>query len=249
MNIVNKKISEIKAYEKNPRKNDDAVKYVANSIKEFGFKVPIVIDKNNVIVAGHTRVKAAKSLGMTEVPCIIADDLTEKQIKAFRLADNKTAEMSEWDFEQLANELAGITDLDMSSFGFEAEDEEGIADDDTYNNSIESPQYEITGENPPLQALADKSKCEELMNEINSAEDIPEDVKEFLEMAATRHIVFNYRNIAEYYAHAPKEVQELMEKSALVIIDFDDAIKNGFVKLNKDIEELMREDYGEASNE
>jgi len=89
MQIVNKNINELKEYINNPRNNDNAVDYVANSIKEFGFKVPIVIDKNNVIVAGHTRYKASKKLGITEVPCIVADDLTDEQIKAFRLVDNK----------------------------------------------------------------------------------------------------------------------------------------------------------------
>ena len=81
MEIITKKISEIIPYENNPRKNDDAVEYVANSIKEFGFKVPVIIDKNNVIVAGHTRVKAAERLGIEEIPCIMADDLTDEQIK------------------------------------------------------------------------------------------------------------------------------------------------------------------------
>lgn len=91
MDIVLKQITDITPYGKNPRKNDEAVKYVAESIKQFGFKVPIVIDRNGVIVAGHTRYKAAKKLSMTEVPCIVADDLTDDQIKAFRLADNKVA--------------------------------------------------------------------------------------------------------------------------------------------------------------
>ena len=94
------KLSDLTPYDKNPRKNDDAVKYVKASIKEFGFKVPIVIDKDNVIIAGHTRYKASKELNINEVPCIIADDLTEEQIKAFRLADNKVSEadMSLFDF-------------------------------------------------------------------------------------------------------------------------------------------------------
>mgnify|MGYP002514876955 CR=1 FL=1 len=92
MKIVNKKIEELKPYENNPRFNDDAVEYVAKSIKEFGFKVPMVIDKNNTIITGHTRYKAALELGLEEVPCIIADDLTEEQIKAFRLSDNKVSE-------------------------------------------------------------------------------------------------------------------------------------------------------------
>ena len=101
MEIVNKKLSELKPYEKNPRKNDEAVQYVANSIKEFGFKVPIVIDKDGVIVAGHTRYKASLELGLDEVPCIIADDLNEEQIKAFRLADNKVSEQATWNLELL----------------------------------------------------------------------------------------------------------------------------------------------------
>ena len=117
MQIVNKNIDELIPYEKNPRKNDEAVKYVARSIEEFGFKVPMVIDSNNVIVCGHTRYKAAKELGMTELPCIIADDLTEEQIKAFRLADNKVGEIADWDFELLNEEMQELG-MDMADFGF-----------------------------------------------------------------------------------------------------------------------------------
>jgi len=125
MRIKMLKISDLKPYEKNPRKNDEAAKYVAESIKSFGFKVPIVIDKNNVIVAGHTRYKAAKKLKLKEVPCIIADDLTDEQIKAYRLADNKVAEMSEWDFELLNEELDCLFNFDMTAFGFEENEEDG----------------------------------------------------------------------------------------------------------------------------
>lgn len=121
MDIFMKKLNEIKPYEKNPRRNDDAVKYVAASIKEFGFKVPIIIDKDGVIVAGHTRYKAAKNLNIEQVPCIVADDLTEEQIKAFRLADNKVSEFSEWDFDLLNTEIEDLLDFDMSAFGFNAE--------------------------------------------------------------------------------------------------------------------------------
>ena len=119
MQVIEKLINEIKPYEKNPRKNDEAVEYVANSIKEFGFKVPIAIDKSGVIVAGHTRYKAAQKLGIEKLPCVIADDLTEEQVKAFRLADNKVGELAEWDFDLLGEELDGIFDIDMSEFGFE----------------------------------------------------------------------------------------------------------------------------------
>ena len=116
--IVLKKISEIKPYDKNPRKNDGAVEYVANSIKEFGFKQPIVIDKDNVIVCGHTRYKASKKLKLKEVPCIVADDLTEEQIRAYRLADNKVSEKALWDDDFLMEEIEAI-DIDMTIFGFD----------------------------------------------------------------------------------------------------------------------------------
>ena len=101
MEIIEKKVTELKEYENNPRNNDEAVEAVAESISQFGFKVPIIIDREGVIIAGHTRRKAAEFLGLQSVPCIIADDLTPEQIKAFRLADNKTAELADWDFEAL----------------------------------------------------------------------------------------------------------------------------------------------------
>lgn len=118
MEIKMVKVEDLKPYVNNPRLNDDAVEYVANSIKQFGFKVPMVIDKDNVIVAGHTRFKASLELGLKEVPCIIADDLNEEQIKAFRLADNKVSEKAEWNIELLDEELNDL-DIDMSEFGFE----------------------------------------------------------------------------------------------------------------------------------
>ena len=121
INIQTKKLKDLKLYENNPRKNEKAVKYVAQSIKEFGFKNPIIIDKNNIIVAGHTRYKASQKLKLKEVPCIVADDLTDEQIKAFRLADNKVSELAEWDNDLLDLELADLSDfdIDMSDFGFD----------------------------------------------------------------------------------------------------------------------------------
>lgn len=119
MDIINVKVGDLIPYENNPRKNDEAVDKVALSISAFGFKVPIVIDRNNVVVTGHTRLKAAQKLGLTEVPCIRADDLTDEQIKAFRLADNKVAEFSSWDEEKLMQELEELGDIDMSLYGFD----------------------------------------------------------------------------------------------------------------------------------
>ena len=119
MTIVMKNIVEIKPYENNPRHNESAIDAVASSIKEFGWKQPLVIDKDNVIVVGHTRWLAAKKLGLSDVPCLIASDLTDEQIAAYRLADNKTNELATWDFEKLKTELESISDIDMSQFGFE----------------------------------------------------------------------------------------------------------------------------------
>ena len=135
MNIVYKKIKEIQPYKGNPRDNNDAVEFVANSIKEFGFQVPIVIDKNNIIVAGHTRYKASKKLKLKEVPCIIADNLTDEQIKAYRLADNKTGEISTWNIDLLNLELNDIgIDFNMTDFGFlDLAIEELSAVDDDYD--------------------------------------------------------------------------------------------------------------------
>lgn len=132
MNVKEINIKDIRPYEKNHRKNNSAVAYVAESIKQFGFKVPIIIDKNNVIVAGHTRYKASKKLGINTVPVIIADDLTDEQIKAFRLADNKVAEQAEWDIDLLNEELEEIFDIDMTDFGFEVLEEEKEVEEDGY---------------------------------------------------------------------------------------------------------------------
>lgn len=116
-------ISEVRPYENNPRLNDRAVPMLMESIRTFGFNVPIIIDKDNVVIAGHTRLKAAERLGMKTVPCVRAEDLSEEQARAFRLADNKAAELARWDFEKLYGELESLKvtapELDMSAFGFD----------------------------------------------------------------------------------------------------------------------------------
>lgn len=151
MEIVNKNINNLKPYEKNPRINDEAVKYVMESIKQFGFKVPIVIDSNDVIVCGHTRYKAAKKLKLDKVPCVIADDLTEEQIKAYRLADNKVAEKAEWDFNLLNDELEDLINFDMELLGFDddvlEDNAEKVEEDDfdveTEIEDIEEPTSKL----------------------------------------------------------------------------------------------------------
>lgn len=137
MKIVSVSLQDLKPYENNPRINDNAVEAVMNSIKEFGFNVPLVIDKNNMIVAGHTRYKAANKLKLETVPCYRVENLTEEQIKAFRLADNKVSELAEWDFTKLEQELAEIS-LDMSLFSFEIDDFKIEEEEEKYYKSNET---------------------------------------------------------------------------------------------------------------
>lgn len=237
-NIVYKPIKELKPYKKNAKKHPkEQVEQIANSIKEFGFTQPVLIDKNNCVVAGHGRILGAKKAGLKEVPTLCLDDLTEEQIKAYRLADNKLNE-SDWDKALLDEELKELSEtFDMGLFGFSMglnEEEEN-----KYTMKTNVPQYEIKGEEPDISELVDTSKVKELQLRIKHS-NVPDEVKQFLKLASYRHLQFNYSKIAEYYAHAEKEVQELMEDSALVIIDFDDAIVKGYVELTKQIE-LLRD--------
>lgn len=252
-------IDAIKPYEKNPRNNDEAAAKLCDSIRAFGFRVPVLIDDQNVIICGHTRHKAAKMLGMTELPCIHASDMTPAQVRAYRIADNKYGEMSVWDMSLLRGELEALSDMqfDVSCLGFGQDemeevlnfeyevvepsfDEEEDIDTDRYKNFADQIQYEPTGRNCSLAECADYGKYKELIAEINKIE-LPAEIAEFLRMAATRHIVFNYRNIAEYYAKAPANIQQLMEQSSLVLVDFDNAVKNGLCQLHDKLEKLRDE--------
>ena len=154
-------INSIKPYQNNPRHNEEAIPYVMNSIREFGFKNPIIIDKNNVIIAGHTRLESAKRLGMKEVPIIHADDLTEEQVKAFRLADNKVSEKAEWDFNMLDAELADL-DIDMSEFGFENINVDDYGTDFSLPDGDKEPFMQITFTLSNEQAEEIKEKINEI---------------------------------------------------------------------------------------
>ena len=159
MEIIYKKLNEIKPYENNPRINDEAVEYVKKSIKEFGFKVPCVIDKNGTLITGHTRYKASKELGLKEIPCIIADDLTEEQIKAFRLADNKVSDYSIWDNKKLLQELE-VIGFDIFS---------GFSISDLFEDILDENDNEILEENEDgvEYAITFKSQDKDLINRVN----------------------------------------------------------------------------------
>ena len=235
-------------YENNARKHAPAdIGAIKKSIERFGFDDPIGIwgDKN-IIVEGHGRQIAALEMGLEKVPCIRLDHLTEAQRRAYALAHNKTAELSDCG-EKLDEELAAaaIDGFNMSEFGFNEELEQELEDrENPYSTNVKVPQYDVQGEKPMLQECYTVEKPEQLLAEIESA-DITKEEKEFLRYAAYRHTVFNFRNIAEYYAQATPEMQSLMEKSALVIIDLDDAIANGYAKLSADIIEMSEEQDGE----
>ena len=146
MKVQNVSIDSIKPYENNPRDNDGGVDAVANSIKEFGWQQPIVVDNDNVIIVGHTRYKAAKKLGMKEVPVVVASNLSDEQVRAYRLADNKTGELTDWDMGLLDDELADIADIDMSDFGFDLDlggDEAKVQEDDFDEEVPEEPKSKL----------------------------------------------------------------------------------------------------------
>lgn len=233
-------INSIKPYQNNAKQHpQEQIEQIKKSIELFGMNDPIGIWKDE-IVEGHGRIIACKELGMTEVPIIRLDHLTDEERKAYILAHNKLTMNSDFDIDILNAELEAIQTINMQNFGFVLEELEDIVDvlDNVYTTKINIPQYEITGEEPKITELVEKTKTEDLIKEIE-ASNISDEQKEFLKVAATRMYTFNYSNIAEYYAHQGKEMQELMEKLALVIIDIKNAIANGYVELSTKLEEMM----------
>lgn len=251
--------------------SDEQVLRVAASIQEFGFTQPIVVDKNNVVIAGHARREAALKLKLKTVPVVVADHLDEYQVKAARIADNKTSSndynldaikfdlgtlnlkdfnlaltgLQPIEIESLLSDISNDPVFEKSILGEFQNSEEKKANEivqgpaaieNTYTDKIQTPIYEPNGEKPNLSDLIDLTKYKSLCLEIEKSP-LSKDEKEFLILAASRHIVFNYEKIANYYAHSEKTQQGLFENSALVIIDFDKAVENGFVKLSEEMNE------------
>lgn len=159
MNIIEIPVNQIKPYKKNARFNENAIPKVAESIKQFGFKNPIIVDKNMSVIAGHTRLAAAKTLGLVKVPCIIADDLSPEQVKAFRLVDNRTSEFASWNYDLLQTEIENL-DYDLSDFEFpdltyedtlDADELESMLDDDTDPTSEYGKDDEEETDSKPLE--------------------------------------------------------------------------------------------------
>jgi len=232
-------LSTIKVNPNNPRLiKDDKFKKLVQSVKDFPQMLeirPIVVNSDMVILGGNMRFKACQEAGIKELPIIIADNLTEEQQREFLIKDNVSG--GEWDWDMLANEwdLAQLEDWGLDVLNKDKEL------DDNYTSKVDSPIYEIKEGKPSVNELFDTTIYDNLIEEIEKAE-IQEEDKEFLRYAAKRHIVFNYAKIAEYYAHSSKEVQGLIENSALVIIDYEKAIEKGFVKLHETLFELSEID-------
>ena len=230
----------------NPRLiKDGKFKQLVASIREFPEMLelrPIVVNADGVVLGGNMRLKACKEAGLKQVPVIRADNLTEAQQREFVVKDN--VGFGEWDWDALANEW----DEDaLARWGLEVPTPE--EEKEAYTSKIVAPTYEITGACPAVKDLFDDEKRNELVAAIKAEPLLPADVRNFLNNAAQRHVVYDYQAIAEYYAHAAPAVQRLMEASALIIIDFDAAIRGGFVRLSEDIHEaLTRDDADSGAN-
>jgi hypothetical protein len=250
------KVADLVPYARNSRTHSpQQVDKIAASIREFGFLNPVIVDGENGIIAGHGRIMAAQKLGIEEVPVIEASHLTETQKRAYIIADNRLALDAGWDDEMLRVEFDALAeagfDLELTGFGLDEIEAFGdVCSDQTdgggsenYSRKIEAPIYEITGKKPVISEMIDRSKTERLQKNIQIS-NIPDEIKSFLMFAAERHTVFNFKNIAEFYAHSDEHVQNLMEESALIIIDFNRAIEDGFVQLSKELLEISGNDNG-----
>jgi len=250
MNIEQRSIDSIRPYPRNPRRNDTAVARVADSIRAFGFQQPIVVDEQGVIVVGHTRFKAAKKLEMTQVPVTVMSGVSQSIINQYRIADNRLNELAEWDDTLLMSELKDILtevgNTDLTGFTStdlaELERAEQRAAQRDYSTQVDTPIYTPKGSRPALSELVNTEHRDRLTQEID-ASTAPEDVKQFLRLAADRHRQFDYEQIAEYYSHADPETKRLFEASALVICDFDNAIEQGYVQMTDTLRQIFQQDY------
>jgi hypothetical protein len=236
--IFLKNTSELKPYEKNARTHPKKqIELLKENIRAFGYTAPIVIDKEFNIIAGHGRLEALKQLKVEEVPCVYIDYLNEKQIKALRLADNKLQEMSEWDMDIVIPELKDLDEdlLNLTGLGNILSQEER-----KYTDKIQSPVYEPSGLMPNIEDLYSDEKTIYLIEKIEKLK-IDERTKKFLINAAHRFTVFNFEEIANFYAHN-EDIKEIMEEMALVVVDFNSAVENGFVVLEDSLIKIMHEE-------
>ena len=226
-------------YDRNPKNHTDKdIDLIIKSIKRNGWGDPLLVCPETMeVLSGNGRLMAAQKLGMEQVPVVYAPKgLTEKQKADLVIASNKLVEVS--DYNEHLSELISEFELGIEDFGIEPEEEKKEETTNPYEMKIETPVYEITGEEPSIEELTDTEKGEKILKIIDSL-DVSEPQKQFLRICATRLYEFNYSKIAEYYAHQDKTMQDIMEKMALVIIDYDKAVENGFVDMTERIEKIV----------
>ncbi len=240
-----KKLFHPKNRNKHPQ---EQIERLAKILEYQGIRYPVKISKmSGYITSGHGRVLAAELNGWAEFPVNLQDYTDPAQEYADLQADNAIALWAELDRELIQIDIQDFPDLDLDLLALKPlQIEEDIdlktEDDNNYSRKIEAPIYKPKGEKPQIKELYDLSKTISLVKEIQSSE-LDEDLKEFLKFAAYRHTVFNYQKIAEFYCHADEKIQNLMENSALVIIDFDKAIQNGFVQMTQELLEAYDQEY------
>ena len=241
MKLEKIKINKLKPATYNPRQiSTKQYNDLKDSVVKFGLVDPIILNKDFTVIGGHQRIKVCKELKYKDIDCVILD-LTKQEERELNIRLNKSG--GEFDMDILANEFE-IEEL--KDWGFK-EIELGLNIDkigeNPYTKKIDAPEYTPSDNPPTLDMLNDKTKRNELVNNIEKS-NVSEQEKDFLLEAANRHIIFNYSKIADYYANANEEMQELMESSALVIIDFNKAIEGGYVKLSNEITDQYIEEYG-----
>jgi len=239
-------IKGIKTAKYNPRKiSDQALESLKQSIQRFGFVDPVIVnDRTGVLVGGHQRIKAAKELGLEAVP-VVGVNLDEGEEKALNVALNKIS--GEWDLDLLKGVLEDVqaAGLDLSLTGFSEDEwlaiknEKELNENSNYSRKVEAPIYQPTGSKPEINELFDRKKTDDLLHQIESCE-LDQSLKEFLINAAYRHTIFSFKKIAEFYCHSNEEIQELMRNSALVIIDYEKAIEDGYVKITDEFAEQFK---------
>lgn len=232
-------------------KNLDAIK---RSLSSFGQRKPIVCAKANdgslVVIAGNGTLEAAKALGWDKITIAqVPDDWDADKARAYAIADNRTAELADWNQVALSNALIELDAVgwDLKDLGFESVNpaEGSPSEGDAYTSAINVPQYEIVGERPAVSELFDQTRTKQLQAQIKAAKIDPE-IADFLNLAAQRHTIINYRKVAEFYPHAPAEVQQLIEESALIIVDMNNAIRNGYANFMDRIDSLEEQDRYES---
>lgn len=258
LSVQRMSLDALKPHPRNPRKHpaEGSAEWqvLAASLKHDYFDPLVWNVRNGMLVSGHLRKKVLHSLGFTDADVVVVDYDEPTHVARLMAANKSVGEDDTAKMQELFADLQNVGNFDLSVTGFTFEQTQGIlaggalstseADkgsgvSEAYTHKADAPLYTITGDKPDIASLCDRTRVCELIAEIEKSKE-PEEVKTFLRIAAERHTRFDYGKIAEFYAHANKPLQQLMERSALVIIDFDKALEHGYAKLREGIRDLVQ---------